>query len=170
MIILVPFSTVSPELLEWVRIQLSSAIGSEVELGDLAPLPAKGYNPSRKQYAGDAILNILNSLPYPASSRVIGLIDVDCYAGGLNFIFGQAMVNGKAAFVALPRLKQTFYDLPENQELYRERVLKEVVHELGHTWGLAHCTDPVCVMHFSNSLRDTDIKGVQFCSRCRHKL
>lgn len=37
----------------------------------------------------------------------------------------------------------------------------------GHTWGLAHCAAPRCVMFFSNTLHDTDAKGVEFCSACR---
>jgi archaemetzincin len=41
------------------------------------------------------------------------------------------------------------------------------VHELGHVFGLEHCPDPECVMHFSNSLLDTDRKSTSFCSQCR---
>jgi archaemetzincin len=55
---------------------------------------------------------------------------------------------------------------PEDQALFRERALKEAVHELGHTYGLQHCPNLRCVMHFSNSLRDTDAKQAKWCSRC----
>ncbi len=113
---------------------------------------------------------LLRDLPYPGAERVLGLTDVDCYVPGLNFIFGQAASGGRQAFVALPRLRQSFYRLPENLALFRQRALKEAVHELGHTWGLSHCPDPRCVMHFSNSLHDTDVKGPGFCSQCRDRL
>jgi archaemetzincin len=112
----------------------------------------------------------LRTLSAPGSERVLGLVDADCYARGLNFIFGQAALGRREAVVALPRLRQLFYGLPEEPRLFRERVLKEAVHELGHTWGLRHCGDRQCVMHFSNSLYDTDVKGAAFCRCCRNQL
>jgi archaemetzincin len=48
--------------------------------------------------------------------------------------------------------------------------MKEAVHELGHTYGLSHCRDIHCVMCFSNTLGDTDRKGVRFCAACEPKL
>jgi archaemetzincin len=57
-----------------------------------------------------------------------------------------------------------------NDELFRARLLKEAVHELGHTLGLDHCSDPRCVMHFSNKLADTDVKGDAYCDRCVARL
>jgi hypothetical protein len=36
--------------------------------------------------------------------------------------------------------------------------------------GLEHCSNPICVMHFSNSLHDTDLKGWQFCPACQARL
>ncbi|NAZ33257.1 MAG: hypothetical protein GU356_03035 [Pyrobaculum sp.] len=40
----------------------------------------------------------------------------------------------------------------------------------GHLYGLGHCPDVRCVMHFSNGLLDTDRKTAYFCERCRRKL
>jgi archaemetzincin len=168
-IVLVPIGPVSPELLRWLAGQLPGIIGREVIIGEEIPLPASGYDPRRGQYRADALVAALHGLPYPGAERLLGLVDADAYAPGLNFVFGQARLPGREAFVALPRLRESFYGRPENEDLFRQRVLKEVVHELGHTWGLRHCPDPRCVMHFSNSLRDTDVKGVEFCPRCHRQ-
>jgi archaemetzincin len=46
------------------------------------------------------------------------------------------------------------------------RALKEAVHELGHTLGLRHCSRSLCVMHFSNSIFDTDKKKSLLCDQC----
>lgn len=169
-VLLVPIGPVPAELLSWLAEQLARATGQAVAVGEPIPLPQAAYNPHRQQYLGDLLLAALQAGSYPTAGRVLGLTDADCYAPGLNFIFGQATMNGRQAFVALPRLRPSFYGRPEDLNLFRERTLKEAVHELGHTWGLPHCTNPRCVMHFSNTLRDTDVKGADFCTRCRRRL
>ena len=169
-IVLVPMGHVSDDLLAWSAGRLAEVLAQGVVVDDEAiPLPTENYNARRQQYRGRAMLRALRSHYGEYGSevdRMLGVADVDCYARGLNFIFGQAMMRRPLAFVALPRLRPSFYGQPEDQALFRERAIKEMVHELGHTWGLSHCDDPKCVMHFSNSLRDTDIKGARFCLRC----
>jgi archaemetzincin len=169
-ITLVPIGTVPPELLSWLVDRLAEVTRRDVIVGEMVPLPVAGYDRRRQQYRAGAFIAVLRALHCPAAERVVGLTEVDCYASGLNFIFGQAMMGGREAFVALPRLRESFYGLPEDTILFRERVLKEVVHELGHTWGLSHCADPHCVMYFSNSLHDTDAKGKNFCLKCQARI
>ncbi len=171
-ILLVPIGPVSRDLLTWLQSRLTDLLGRQTTIGQGIPLPGDAYNERRGQYRGEAILHALRALSYPAAKRVLGLTGADCYARGLNFIFGQAALNGRQAFVALPRLRPSFYGLPEDPNLpsWRERPLKECIHELGHTWGLDHCPDPRCVMRFSNSLPDTDAKGIAFCPQCRGRL
>jgi archaemetzincin len=167
---LVPIGPVTAELLLWLADRLGDVFDREVIVDATIPLPSAGYDPRRQQYRGDTIIAALQARLDPAAERVLGLTDVDCYAPGLNFIFGQATLKGQVAFVALPRLRQSYYDLPEDPALFHQRTLTEAVHELGHTWGLAHCPDPQCVMHFSNTLADTDLKGAAFCKRCQDQL
>jgi archaemetzincin len=168
-LILVPFEQLSFDLLAWLADELTGLLDREVDLGQPLPLPAAGYSKRRRQHLGTALLKALRTSPYPAPGVALGLVDADCYAKGLNFVFGQARPGGPA-FVALPRLRPSFYGHPEDQELFRERLLKEALHELGHAWGLFHCSAPGCVMHFSNALADTDRKEHRFCDRCRGEL
>jgi len=115
---------------------------------------------------------ILNALmeqkEYAPYEKILGIVDHDLFVPELNFVFGEA--SPKAVVISLTRLRQTFYHLPENQNLFHQRVLTEAVHELGHTYGLGHCGNPRCVMFFSNSLMDTDRKGSGFCPSCKNKL
>jgi archaemetzincin len=111
-------------------------------------------------------------LPSPPGSdkRVLGVVDVDIFAPGLNFVFGEADIARRRAVISLKRLRKEFYGLPKNEDLFQERVLKEAVHELGHTYGFKHCSNPNCVMRFSNSLYDTDFKDWNFCPACKIRL
>lgn len=145
---------------------LAARLERRVTLCEPVPLPARAHDRERAQYRADSVLVELGGLASPDADRLVGIIDADCYFPGLNFIFGQAVGGGREALVALPRLRQSFYGLPEDEELFRQRVLTEIVHELGHTRRLEHCSDETCAMYFSNSLGDTDRKAARFCASC----
>jgi Peptidase family M54 len=85
----------------------------------------------------------------------------------LTFLFGEAQLGGKAAVVSLHRLRDEFYGLPPNILALRERLLKEAVHELGHTLSLPHCEDYQCVMSASHGIALVDLKSSRFCRACR---
>ena len=168
MIMLVPIGEMEKSTLETLRQPLTEAFGQRTRVGDGIALTKGGWNQHRGQHLASLLLAELPSPP-SLGNRVLGVVDVDIFAPGLNFIFGEADVSGKRALISLRRLRQEFYGLPKDKNLFRERALKEAVHELGHTYGLGHCPDPTCVMHFSNSLRDTDLKEWNFCSICQEK-
>lgn len=94
----------------------------------------------------------------------IGFVKDDIFVPNMNFIFGLATKEGRSAVVSSNRLKSS------HPGLYRDRLTKEVMHELGHVFGLGHCDDILCVMHFSNSLQDTDTKSSKLCSKCGPRL
>ncbi|KPK24729.1 MAG: hypothetical protein AMJ70_01120 [Dehalococcoidia bacterium SG8_51_3] len=129
---------------------------------------ARAYDPERKQYCSSTLLASLGEVE--SEERVVGIADVDLYVPRLHFVFGEADVVSGTAIVSLCRLRQEYYGLDPDEALLLERAAKEVVHELGHTFGLEHCPNNNCVMHFSNSLADTDVKTVYFCARCRPKI
>jgi archaemetzincin len=106
--------------------------------------------------------------PYK-DTKILFILDVDAYSDGLNYVLGEAYPKGGLGIIYLPRIRQEFYGLKPNDQLFYERMVKESVHELGHVFGFVHCQSPRCVMHFSNSLHDTDTKGRSFCSSCRCK-
>ena len=144
---------------------------------DSIPLKESEYDPSRRQYNGSLILKRL--LKYCGESkhfRTLGIIDKDIFSGELKFIFGIAIIPKKqdlnspgASLIQITRLKEGFYNRPENESQFELRVLKEAIHELGHTFCLKHCNNK-CVMQFSNSLLEADEKPAKFCLSCSKKL
>ncbi|MCX9009930.1 MAG: archaemetzincin family Zn-dependent metalloprotease [Candidatus Methanoperedens sp.] len=131
-------------------------------------VPEDTYEPGRGQYnAAGIVEEIARGMP-PDAEKILGVADVDMYAPGTNFVFGVAI--GNASVISLVRLRPEYYGERGNEPLFKERALKEAVHELGHTFGRGHCPDVKCVMHFSNFLEDTDIKSADFCRVCLDKL
>ena len=140
-------------------------LGFDAGLLPEAEVPEGAYDQRRHQYRAEAFLGLARRAAGAAGKRVLGVTDRDLYAEGLNFVFGLAESPGRAAVISLTRLRQS-----DDAARQRARVVKEAVHELGHTFGLDHCSDPRCVMYFSNTLADTDRKGREFCPSCRAQL
>lgn len=134
--------------------------------------PAHLYDTRRKQWISDKILDWLLRNHNPDSdTKVLAICNFDAYSGDLNFVLGEAHMGGRVAAIYIPRLKQGLYVKKSDiNKLVEQRVIKEAVHELGHAFGLTHCEKSRCVMHFSNSLQDTDFKHYIFCERCNKIL
>lgn len=118
----------------------------------------------RGQYFSTALLQDLQRFAH--GGRVLGVTELDLYVPVLTFVFGEAQLEGNCAVVSMHRLRDEFYGLPPREELLWERLLKESVHELGHTFGLRHCDNWQCVMASSHGVEVLDIKGAEFCPRC----
>ncbi|MEO0276089.1 MAG: archaemetzincin [candidate division WOR-3 bacterium] len=124
------------------------------------------YDPLRNQYNSSKILyKLLEILPKDALS-LLGLTDVDLFIPIFTYVFGEAQLDGKVGIVSIHRLKNELYGLPGNPSKLQERLEKEVIHELGHNFGLLHCEN-YCVMRASNYMEEIDLKPLYLCKNCR---
>ncbi|MBI4302242.1 MAG: archaemetzincin family Zn-dependent metalloprotease [Chloroflexi bacterium] len=167
---LVPLGTIQRELLVRLQAELTKAYGWWGEIAAPRPVPDFAYDRQRSQYLSATLLAVLKEPEPTGEEKILGLTEVDLYVPGLNFVFGEADSEWGAAIISLKRLRQEFYGLTHDEDKLVRRMITEAVHELGHILDLAHCHNRRCVMYFSNSLKDTDNKGAQFCSRCHHQL
>jgi archaemetzincin len=169
-IALVPIGQVERQSIEVLEERLPFKFeGASCRAVEIEMNADESRNPHTGQhYATSILADLEKQASLLEQDRVLGVTDQDLCVPNMNFIFGEARLPGKVAIVSTYRLKAT--TSYGGAELLPIRIVKEAVHELGHTLGLTHCENPSCVMRFSNSLGDTDRKGEDYCDECLKKL
>jgi archaemetzincin len=165
-IILVLMSSVDKHVLVALKQSLKRAFNRPVEARVKVSSLNYAYDSSRMQYISPRLLSRLDRMKKDRGDKIVGLVDVDLYSPGFDFVFGEADVAAGVATVSLYRLRQEYYDQPPDSNLFEERAIKEAIHELGHLYGLGHCRNLKCVMRFCTSLGSVDRKAKMFCAKC----
>ncbi len=157
-------------LLARVRKAIETTFGIPTASRTVNGPPEETWDARRGQRSSTKILRwLLGRLP-PGAAKVIGITDADLFIPVLTFVFGEAQVGGPTAVVSMARLGLTYDGRAAPAEQVAARVIKECLHELGHTFGLVHCSDPGCVMSRCNSVFEIDGKRASFCRSCRQRL
>ncbi len=162
-IAIVPIGELSQKFLADVGAFIAASLDAQVILTAGIRLSSSTYNARRQQYYATQILQMLADLKRQDWKRTLGVVDVDLYVPELNFVFGEADMKRGVALVSLARLRP-LGSTEDSKALFIKRAATEGVHELGHTYGLRHCDNSHCVMWFSNTLAETDRKGLLFCA------
>jgi archaemetzincin len=162
---LLALDDLSPGVIEDLPDRLSRVFHSTCGIRPGGLNGAFAHDLKRNQFHSTAILAALQ--PIANGSRILAVTGLDLFVPVLTFVFGEAQLAGNCAVVSLHRLREEVYGLPPNPELLSDRLLKEAIHELGHTFGLRHCDDWRCVMTSSHSVEWLDVKSHEFCASCR---
>jgi archaemetzincin len=162
MLEILPVGEVQYFWLEYLRYELEEYFG-DVTISPPIEVPLS-FN-ERGQVLADHLLDYLNN--YPAcAEKVLAVINRDITVRGVDYIFGLAALGGRCAVISPVRLREVYYNRECDYELFLERLLKEALHELGHTLGLTHCSNESCNMKFSSTVYEIDRKSILFCDDC----
>jgi len=125
-------------------------------------LPDSCYNSKYKRYNANKILSYL-SIKYP-NKKVVALTsyDICTVAHGSDHwgVFGLGSLKNNVCITSVYRLKSRNLN---------NRTLNVVLHEIGHTYGLSHCTtSEICLMkEGDHTAKDLDTKSMQLCKHCK---
>ena len=158
------------DMLETIAEAVKHEFHSQVNLREGHVDLSEFYDQARRQYNGNGLLKMVDNMTFPDSQKTLGLFNVDLFIPILTFIFGQAFLNGRTGIASLYRLSNERYGMTGDNRFLLDRCKKEVIHELGHTFGLIHCHNPTCVMRSSTYVEDIDQKDQHFCINCRAQL
>mgnify|MGYP001626189022 CR=1 FL=1 len=158
-IYVVSFESIEKRLLFAVAKNIKETFGLEVRVSWVASPFKYAYDPQRKQYIAEKVVEYLSTLNYPGLVKIMALLSSDMYAQDAPFVFGFA--SKREAVVSTFRLSNP------DERLFFERVFKEVNQKIGHTFGLKDCSNEECVMNVSLSI---DAKSKHFCHQCKKEL
>lgn len=167
----VPIGEVPAAVKREASTALRSVFDAEVTLHDSQPLPDDAYDESRDQYLAEPFIELAARLGDGAKN--LAITPADLFYRRRNYVFGLAYLDGKASVVSTYRLSTSSdggFSQRSSSEIFADRVRKEVVHEVGHTLGLEHCDNHRCVMSFSPTVREVDVKEQNLCGTCQRTL
>jgi len=159
-----------PELAARLGRELAGQFHTDFEVSPVISEPAFAFHPERRQYHSSEILAWIEQRRREGIWRTLAVTAADLYIPILTFVFGEARLGPGAAIVSTHRLQQEFYGLPPDPDLLFQRLLRESVHELGHTLGLRHCDDYSCAMAGSPGVEWIDLKGATLCDFCKTRV
>lgn len=167
---LLPVGTIDVALLEHLQSAIPRSLQVACEILPFRLDPASAYHSERQQFHSSELLQRMQSLVRSRDWRFLAVADVDLYIPILTYVFGEAQLGGPCAIVSSFRLRQEFYGLDRDDGLLRQRLLKECIHELGHTLDLRHCQDYRCTMASSHAVEWIDLRESTLCPSCRTQL
>jgi archaemetzincin len=101
--------------------------------------------------------------------RIVGIVSFDLFLPIFTHVYGEAQMPGRAAVISLFRLGIPQDGMPPpERETILTRASKVVVHELLHTFGLAHCRQVLCLMRPVTKVSDLDDLPLYLCRSCRY--
>lgn len=128
------------------------------------PLLGAAHVLPRDQHNSSMLLGELAGRVPGDALALVGICDLDLFARGKRYVFGEGSFEHQAGIQSLARL-----GAPEGP-LYRRRAVRLLSHEIGHILGIEHCVTHRCVMQGSNTLPESDRQPLHLCPGDLQKL
>ena len=163
-ILISPIGDIPPWVTEKIADKVSRFFGFQTQINPIIEDIDFAFDKDRNQYSSSKILDKLDENASADCLKIVAITEKDLFIPILTYVYGEARLNGRPCIVSFHRLVAGL-ELEVVSKGYK-RIVKEAIHELGHTFNLRHCRDPVCLMHYCRNLEDVDKKSNQYCRYC----
>ena len=164
---ILPIDEIDPSVLRCIGESIARTFGFKYDILPVEHIAVRTPELLHQgKYNSTGVLLYISRRSYRNSLKILAVTQLDLYSPIFSHLYGEAQLRGVAALMSLHRLRQEFYHLDPDPEVFLSRCEKEALHELGHTFGLMHCNDRNCVMYPSSTIADTDMKSNRFCPVC----
>ena len=157
------------ELVTAVAAEIERVFGFATETGAILEDVEFALDQNRQQYHSTLILDRLAAGTPPHCLKTLAIAQVDLFIPILTHVYGEAQLGGTACIVSTFRLNESRAGV-DIAPKYIRRIVKEAIHELGHTFNLRHCPEHTCIMHYCRNEEDVDRKSDALCRYCNVML
>ena len=159
----------STELIEALAAEIERVFDCVTETDTILEDLSFALDQNRQQYHSTLILDQLAANTPHHFLKTLAIAQVDLFIPILTHVYGEAQLGGTACIVSTFRLNESRSGL-NIAPRYIERIVKETIHELGHTFNLRHCPEHTCIMHYCRNEEDVDRKSDELCRYCKIML
>jgi len=157
---------------EWIIEMYTNAVKEKLRIDvrvEECPFDFKEQeHPSRSQYEMVGMLEKVFHHISGKTGKVVVVTDRDTFVKGRRWDTGCSAIYGPGSVVSIKRLNPEYWGRKKDPDLYKERLLKVLFHELAHTLipSDKHCKRWSCLLHSTESLGDIDKLPKNLCPIC----
>lgn len=176
-----PYVGFEPDLIDTIKVALERTYFAKVVVLPQMEVPKNSYvNIKTPRFRADSLIKELKLNKSDTIDYVLGLINSDISTtkrdknGKIKEpsskyidwgVFGLGYQPGQSSIVSTFRIKT------ENKKLYIIRLKKVCIHEVGHNFGLKHCSSDMCVMQdAAETIKTVDNVKMELCEKCKQKI